>query len=333
MTVNIGGRECVRGIDIAVYQPNVDWAVVKQHRDFAFIKATEGTSYVDPKFAQHRNGATAVGLPLGAYHYLQTSDGTAQARNFLRATNNYAGFQLPVAVDFEQGGVSAPIANAFIAEIERTIGKPWVGPTGEPVACIFYTGNYFLPNGRDASWARMDLWVAAYTNRNYPNPGPEPQFLPVPGARFPWSTWSVWQCNGGDGRCPGVGGGTTPCDQNVGTVEWFNRVLQRGDTPVQSEEDDDLSYSKWSDDEQWAEANAVAGLIVGKTLTDKVIPDVTLTTLNEKIDKLAVGTVTVVANAVAELKAAVASATNGAAVDVEAEAKAIADELARRLED
>lgn len=241
MTVNIGGRECVRGIDVAVYQPNIDWNVVKQHRDFAFIKATEGTSYVDPKFAQHRNGATAAGLPLGAYHYLQTSDGTAQARNFLRATNNYAGFQLPVAVDFEQGGVNATIANAFIAEIERTIGKPWVGPTEEPVACIFYTGNYFLPNGRDASWARMDLWVAAYTNKNYPNPGPEPQFLPVPGARFPWSTWSVWQCNGGDGRCPGVGGGTTPCDQNVGTVEWFNRVLHRGDTPIPEDEDMPLS--------------------------------------------------------------------------------------------
>lgn len=236
MTVTIGGRECVRGIDVAMYQPNIDWAVVKQYRDFAVIKATEGNGYVDPYFTRHRDGARAAKLPLGAYHYLQTGNGVTQAQNFLRATNNYAGFDLPVAVDYEQHGVNSGIANAFVAEIERVIGKPWVGPTGQPVACMIYTGNYFNRSDR-GPWAYMDLWVAAYTNRNYPNPGPEPQFLPVPGASAPWSQWSIWQCNGGDGRCPGVGGGNTPCDQNVATVEWFNRTLNR-QTPPHPEEDD-----------------------------------------------------------------------------------------------
>lgn len=230
-----------------MYQPSVDWNIVKQHRDFAYIKATEGGGYVDPYFTRHRNGAMAAGLPLGAYHYLQTGNGTVQAQNFLRATNNYSGFNLPVAVDFEQNGVNATIANDFIREIERVIGRPWVGRGGTPVACVFYTGNYFMPNGRDASWDRMDLWVAAYTNRNYPNPGPEPQFLPVPGAVFPWREegWSIWQCNGGDGRCPGVGGGHTPCDQNVATVEWFNRTLQVRPTPTPTPtpipEDEDMT--------------------------------------------------------------------------------------------
>lgn len=40
------------GIDVSMYQGDIDWNEVKKqgHIKFAFIKATQGTSYIDPDF-------------------------------------------------------------------------------------------------------------------------------------------------------------------------------------------------------------------------------------------------------------------------------------------
>ena len=42
----------VRGVDVSVYQGDIDWQILAdQNIDFAFIKATEGSSFVDPNFS------------------------------------------------------------------------------------------------------------------------------------------------------------------------------------------------------------------------------------------------------------------------------------------
>ena len=39
-----------QGIDVSSYQPNIDWSAVKANGvEFAYIKATEGTSMYSPK--------------------------------------------------------------------------------------------------------------------------------------------------------------------------------------------------------------------------------------------------------------------------------------------
>ena len=46
----------VRGVDVSSYQGNIDWAVLsKQNISFAFIKATEGSSFVDKYFLVERS--------------------------------------------------------------------------------------------------------------------------------------------------------------------------------------------------------------------------------------------------------------------------------------
>src|SRR5262245_61075050 len=69
----------VEGIDVSGYQPNTDWAKVKgANRKFAFIKATEGTGYVNPYFDHDWKGAKQNGILRGAYHYFHPDTG-AQA--------------------------------------------------------------------------------------------------------------------------------------------------------------------------------------------------------------------------------------------------------------
>ena len=57
----------VQGIDVSNYQgPDVDWAsYAAQGKKFAFVKATEGSSYVSPSFAQQYAGAHDAGLVRG----------------------------------------------------------------------------------------------------------------------------------------------------------------------------------------------------------------------------------------------------------------------------
>ncbi|NJK52148.1 MAG: hypothetical protein HC936_03745 [Leptolyngbyaceae cyanobacterium SU_3_3] len=60
----------LEGIDVSVYQGNIDWATVaSQGIYYGFAKATEGASTTDPAFAKNWAGMKSVGLVRGAYHF------------------------------------------------------------------------------------------------------------------------------------------------------------------------------------------------------------------------------------------------------------------------
>ena len=72
-----------RPAGVSSWQGNVDWATVAANgARFAYVKATEGTSYVNPYFTQQYGGAYGVGLVRGAYHFglPDRSTGAAQAQ-------------------------------------------------------------------------------------------------------------------------------------------------------------------------------------------------------------------------------------------------------------
>lgn len=74
------------GIDVSHHQGNINWKQVGgnvQKPDFVYVKATEGASYVDPKFRKNVTGARNNGFLVGAYHYFRmTSSAHDQFRNF-----------------------------------------------------------------------------------------------------------------------------------------------------------------------------------------------------------------------------------------------------------
>jgi lysozyme len=58
------------GVDISAHQGRVDWpALAHDDVGFAYIKATEGSTFVDRDFAANWAAAIAAGLAHGAYHF------------------------------------------------------------------------------------------------------------------------------------------------------------------------------------------------------------------------------------------------------------------------
>ena len=62
----------VRGVDVSAHQGVIDWEVLsEQGIEFAFIKATEGATFADERFAYNYAEAARCGLRVGAYHFFR----------------------------------------------------------------------------------------------------------------------------------------------------------------------------------------------------------------------------------------------------------------------
>lgn len=92
----------VFGVDVSAYQGEIDWKTLKeQNISFAFIKATEGSSFADKNFAFNFENAQKTGLVIGAYHFFSyDSSGQTQAQNFINTVKAFDGMFPPV-VDVE----------------------------------------------------------------------------------------------------------------------------------------------------------------------------------------------------------------------------------------
>ncbi len=95
----------VRGVDVSAYQGEIQWnTFAAQDIQFAFIKATEGSGFVDEKFQQNWERAEETDLRIGAYHFFSfDSCGETQAENFT-ATVTPIENMLPPVVDVEYYG-------------------------------------------------------------------------------------------------------------------------------------------------------------------------------------------------------------------------------------
>lgn len=95
----------IKGVDVSEYQGDIDWKILSnQDIQFAFIKATEGSSYVDPNFLDNFTNALNTNLRVGAYHFFSfESSGKTQAENFID-TVPIVENSLPNVVDVELYG-------------------------------------------------------------------------------------------------------------------------------------------------------------------------------------------------------------------------------------
>ena len=94
----------VHGVDVSHYQGTIDWDVLSQDLDFAFIKATEGSTHVDDRFQDNWQAAEKTHLYLGAYHFFSfDSEGHRQAASYIDTVGSLNGKLAPV-VDVEYYG-------------------------------------------------------------------------------------------------------------------------------------------------------------------------------------------------------------------------------------
>ncbi len=98
----------IRGIDISHHQGKIDWDRLRNAMingspiRFVFIKATEGTDYVDENFQDNFTEAQDNGFIRGAYHYFNVQEpARAQAYFFLSKVQLQEG-DLPPVLDVEK---------------------------------------------------------------------------------------------------------------------------------------------------------------------------------------------------------------------------------------
>ena len=184
----------VHGVDVAVYEPNVDWqALRKQEYLFAFIRATSSTSYVDPVFAEHWEGARQAGILRGAYHYLFAGqDAKVQADHFLKTVGSDKG-ELPPVVDLEDAFNDGVPNRKIIATCKAFLDiiEPAFGRTPIVYSRKTYLDAKVTTFGRAPGWAgNYDLWLAQYPFEFNPASFPN---VNMPQQAKGWRDWKFWQ--------------------------------------------------------------------------------------------------------------------------------------------
>lgn len=205
----------VSGIDVSHFQNEIDWEQVSRVGIvFAFIKATEGTSYSDPLFAANWRSAKAEGVLRGAYHFFRPQlDPQRQARFFLDTLKDDPG-ELPPVVDLEVLADVPPeevIAGAceWMVLVSAALDlKP-----------MLYTGSAFWRRALNNSTALTDypLWIAHYTSARNPI---------VPSA---WPQWTFWQFSQ-QGKVAGICG-DVDLDVFNGTLDDLHALCSRRSQP------------------------------------------------------------------------------------------------------
>ena len=155
----------IRGVDVSEYQGDIDWSVLSnQDIDFAFIKATEGSSYTDEHFYENWENATKTDLRIGAYHFFSLeSSGKSQAEHFLD-TVQFVPNMLPPVVDVEPYGEYRDIGSDNISEL-----KNWLTVTEEyyGVKPIIYTTSKWYKKQIKDSFPDYDIWIrSVYSKPN-----------------------------------------------------------------------------------------------------------------------------------------------------------------------
>ncbi len=193
----------LKGMDVSSHQGNVNWsAAYNNGARFAYVKATEGTYYTNPYFAQQYNGSYNVGMIRGSYHFAipNNSGGAAQADYFVNHGGGWSkdGKTLPGALDIEynpySGGECYGLSQASMRSWVAAFINEYHARTSRWAVIYTTTDWWSTCTGNYGGFAANDpLWIARYSSTvgTLPNG---------------WSVYSFWQW---------ASSGTFPGDQDV----------------------------------------------------------------------------------------------------------------------
>lgn len=221
-----------QGVDVSRYQGTIDWSAVKKSgRSFAFVKATDGTSYgYTEYYLQNIAQVRAAGLIPGAYHWLRAGpngelrDPVGQARYFLSIIGDPNGLLCAVDVEVLRSSTGAITSKPdmrsvqpFADEFHRLAG---------PHPLFLYTGEWYWVGyiGNPPASHIGPLWHSEYdkTQADIAN-GPE---LDNYGG---WGAATIWQYTS-SGTVAGISGSV---DLNLyyGTRDQLLTYTHSGDAP------------------------------------------------------------------------------------------------------
>lgn len=184
------------GIDVSEANGHIDWQKVKANEpkvDFAFIKASEGVGYTDPRLKENAINAHAAGIKIGFYHFATlnskdvVNDAQSEAAYFLKVTEGLPIPEMPYILDLERNEQYINSNKVKVKKSEATINgklkpgyskvavlepsevvlyiKTFLAALGnKPSALYSYTPflNTHLPHIHDLG--TIPLWIAQYPN-------------------------------------------------------------------------------------------------------------------------------------------------------------------------
>lgn len=199
-----------KGIDVSVYQGNVDWNRVKNAGiEFAIIRegyGREAPNQVDKSFHTNIRNAQNSGIHCGVYHYsyaINAEDAVKEAQFCLKNIKGYK-LEYPVAFDIEDKSMVklgkralTDICKAFCDTVESA-----------GYYSIIYTNPNWLQNYLYANelLPSYDLWLAQW------------------GVSKPSYTCGIWQ-NSETGRVDGISGNV---DTNVAYKDYAKIMIDNG---------------------------------------------------------------------------------------------------------
>ena len=171
----IGAGAIFEGVDVSVYQGNIDWNKAKADGiEFAIMRAGYGkyVSQKDKYFDQNMKNAKAAGLPCGVYWFsyaLTPEDAIKEADACYEVIKNYK-LEYPVSFDMETESQMKLPKETVAQIIEAFCGR--MESYGYYTTLYTYASflNYKV---EDRIFDKYDIWVAHYNtskpafNRNY----------------------------------------------------------------------------------------------------------------------------------------------------------------------
>lgn len=159
----------LKGIDVSVWNGNINWSQAKKEIDFAILRAGYGreTSQKDQKFDANYNGCKANGIPMGAYwyNYAKTPDDAKKEATACIKILKGKTFDYPVWYDIEEPSVLSTgkenvsvIAKVFCEALKEAGYK--VG--------IYSSYSGLKNNFTDEVKGMYDVWVAHVGNGGAP---------------------------------------------------------------------------------------------------------------------------------------------------------------------
>ncbi|WP_410647879.1 lysozyme [Amycolatopsis sp. cmx-4-54] len=203
-----GGEAQTLGHDVSGHQGEVDWpTAASTGAKFVYVKATEGTGFVNPRFVQQYNGSYGVGLIRGAYHFARPdiSDGAAQAHYFVDHGGGWSkdGKTLPGALDVEYNPYGETCYGKTPAQMVAWVtsfATTYLQRTGRHPTIYTSTSWWKRCTGNSNAFWQNPLWLARYNTAIGELPAS-------------WKTHTIWQF---------ADKGSLPGDQN-----WFNGTADR----------------------------------------------------------------------------------------------------------
>jgi|GEM_PF-725254 len=186
-TVRDAGPATVDGVCVSTYDGTIDWAQVKAGGTaFAYIRAMDGTTKTDARFAANWAAAKSAGVLRAPYQFFEPDQDPVQQADAFLSMFMLGDGDLPPLLDVELSGTLTPAECAgriaqWVARVEEVTGR---------VPAIYSTNGFWITKvGGCTAFRDLPLMVAHWG-------------VPSPLTPDAWATWTFWHYTD-NGTVPG----------------------------------------------------------------------------------------------------------------------------------